>query len=68
MADNFSEFDDHVSDLVGGDVSQKLRDRMAQLKTDMDAKVGSLFSKMAGLTGANVMDFISPEVPDKHLS
>jgi len=68
LMEKLSEFDDHVSDLVGGDVSQKLRDRMAQLKTDMDSKVGSLFSKMAGLTGANVMDFISPEVLDKHLS
>lgn len=68
LMEKLSDFDDHISDLVGGDVSQKLRDRLNQMKSDMDARVGSLFGKMAGLTGANVIDFISPEVLDKHLT
>jgi len=68
LMEKLSDFDDHISDLVGGDVSQKLRDRLNQMKSDMDSKVGALFGKMAGLTGANVLDFISPEVLDKHLT
>lgn len=68
LMEKLSDFDDHISDLVGGDVSQKLRDRLNQLKSDMDSRVGGLFSKMAGLTGGNVLDYISPEVLDKHLT
>jgi len=68
LMEKLSDFDDHISDLVGGDVSQKLRDRLNAMKSDMDSKVGSLFDKMAGITGGNIMDFISPEVLDKHLT
>jgi len=68
LMEKLSDFDDHISDLVGGDVSQKLRDRLNQMKSDMDSKVGALFGKMAGMTGGNVLDFISPEVLDKHLT
>jgi len=68
LMEKLGDFDDHISDLVGGDVSQKLRDRLNQMKSDMDNRVGKLFGKMAGLTGANVIDFISPEVLDKHLT
>jgi len=68
LMEKLSDFDDHISDLVGGDVSQKLRDRLNQMKSDMDNQVGKLFGKLSGLTGANVIDFISPEILDKHLT
>lgn len=67
LMENLSDFDDHISDLVGGDVSQKLRERIAQIKGEMNAQVGKIFGKMAGLTGANAADFMDPAVIDKHL-
>jgi len=66
--EKLDDFDHHISDMLGSDVSQKLRDRLNQMKADMDNRVGNLFGKMAGLTGSNPMDFLSPEVIDKHLT
>jgi len=66
--EKLSDFDDHISDLVGGDVSQKLRDRLNALKAEMDGQVGKLFGRMAGLTGMDPAQFLSPEVLDKHLT
>jgi len=64
MMGKLSEFDDHISELVGGDVSQKLRERIAAMKNDMNSQVGSIFSAM----GLDPSKFLSEEALQKHLS
>jgi len=63
LMEKMHEFDDRISDLLGTDVSQKLRDRINQMKHDMNDKMGGIFKTM----GMNVADVISPEVLEKHL-
>lgn len=65
--DRLGEFDDRLNELVGGDASKILRDRLDQMKRDMDSRVGGLFDTMKGMSGID-MDSISPEVLEKHLT
>merc|ERR1719204_648151 len=68
LMDRLGEFDDRLNELVGGDASKILRDRLDQMKRDMDSRVGRLFDSMKGMTGMDIMDVISPEVLEKHLT
>jgi len=63
LMEKMHEFDDRISDLLGTDVSQKLRDRIDRMKHEMNDKMGGLFSSM----GMNITDVMSPEVLEKHL-
>jgi len=63
LMENITQFDDRVSELLCQDVSQRLRDRMSQLKEDTNRRVKNLFSSM----GIKVEDVLSPEVLNKHL-
>jgi len=67
LMDRLGEFDDRLNELVGGDASKVLRNRLDQMKSDMDSRVGGLFDTMKGMTGID-MDSISPEVLEKHLT
>jgi len=68
LMERMGDFDDRLNELVGGDASKMLRGRLDNMKREMDNRVGRLFDSMKGMTGMDIMDVISPEVLEKHLT
>jgi len=67
LNDKVMELEENLQGLVGPNVAEQLRVRLQTVRDQMNVQVGSIFSKVAGMTGMDVSEFCSPEVLEQHL-